>query len=102
MWSSFSVLRWILAGAALLAATPPCRAADPTARGETIPLWPGGAPGALGDDPARDVPTLSISLADPEKATGAAVVICPGGGYGGLAIDHEGKQVAQWLNELGI
>jgi acetyl esterase/lipase len=37
-----------------------------------------------------------------EKASGTAVLICPGGGYGGLAVDHEGAQVAKWLNTLGI
>lgn len=37
-----------------------------------------------------------------EKATGAAVLICPGGGYGGLAVAHEGSQVAEWLNTLGV
>ena len=40
-------------------------------------------------------------LPDPAKATGAAMVICPGGGYGHLS-DHEGKLYAQWLNQLGI
>src|SRR4051794_20442558 len=95
---NFPMVRWILAGVAVLAATDSCLADDPPPSGEAIPLWPGGAPGALGNDPARDVPTLTIFLASPEKATGAAVVICPGGGYTGLAIDHEGKQVAEWLN----
>jgi acetyl esterase/lipase len=65
-----------------------------------IPLWPEGAPGALGKRP-QDIPTLTPCLADPEKATGAAIVICPGGGYGGLA-DHEGQPYARWLNEMGI
>src|SRR5205085_5120208 len=37
-----------------------------------------------------------------DKANGCAVVICPGGGYGFLAVDHEGKQVAEWLNSLGV
>jgi acetyl esterase/lipase len=37
-----------------------------------------------------------------EKASGAAVLICPGGGYGGLAVAHEGSQVAEWLNTLGV
>jgi len=64
-------------------------------------LWPAGAPGAKGDAPA-DKPTLTIWLPEPEKATGTAVVICPGGGYGFLAVDHEGKQIAQWLNSLGV
>jgi acetyl esterase/lipase len=41
-------------------------------------------------------------LPDEQKATGAAVVICPGGGYGGLATDHEGRQIARWFNDLGV
>ena len=57
---------------------------------------------AKGTDPDKDVPTLTIWLPQPEMATGAAVVVCPGGGYGMLAVDHEGKQVAEWLNSLGI
>jgi acetyl esterase/lipase len=62
-------------------------------------LWPQGAPGALGDD-AEDKPTLIVYL--PEKPNDAAIVICPGGGYGGLAMDHEGHQIGRWLNENGI
>ena len=65
-----------------------------------IPLWPNGAPGALGDKDT-DKPTLTAFLPDPDKATGAAIVICPGGGYGGLA-PHEGKGYAEWLVEKGI
>lgn len=64
-------------------------------------LWPDGAPGAKGDEDG-DKPSLTIYLPPREKATGAAVVICPGGGYGGLAFDHEGHQVAQWLNSNGV
>lgn len=64
-------------------------------------LWPHGAPGAKGDRPA-DKPTLTICLPDPQKATGAAVVICPGGGYGFLAVGHEGRDIAEWLNGLGV
>lgn len=64
-------------------------------------LWPGGAPNAKGDSDG-DKPTLTIYLPPKEKATGAAVVICPGGGYGFLAMDHEGHQIAQWLNSLGV
>jgi acetyl esterase/lipase len=63
-------------------------------------LWPDGAPGAKGDQEG-DKPTLTIYLPPKEKATGTGVVICPGGGYGFLAMDHEGRQVAQWLNSLG-
>jgi acetyl esterase/lipase len=64
-------------------------------------LWPEGAPGALGNDD-QDKPSLTRYLADPAKANGTAVVVCPGGGYRNLAMDHEGKQVAEWLNTLGI
>src|ERR1043166_8453942 len=67
---------------------------------QSLPLWPDGAPGALGKE-AKDIPTLTPFLPDPAKLTGAAIVICPGGGYGGLA-DHEGSQYARWLNEQGI
>ena len=50
----------------------------------------------------RDRPELTPYLADKAKASGAAVVICPGGGYGALAMDHEGLQIARWLNSMGI
>jgi len=64
-------------------------------------LWPNGAPGAKGTDEG-DKPTLTIYLPEKEKATGAAVVIFPGGGYGHLAMDHEGHQIAEWLNSIGV
>src|SRR2546429_3701747 len=67
---------------------------------ELIVLWPSGAPGAVGKEP-NDIPTLTPYLASEEKATGAAVIVCPGGGYTHLA-DHEGRPVAEWLNTLGI
>ena len=67
---------------------------------EPIPLWPEGAPGALGTS-ETDIPTLTAFLPSPEKATGAAIVICPGGGYGGLA-PHEGAGYAEWLAENGV
>ena len=65
-----------------------------------IPLWPDGAPGALGKDD-KDIPTITPRLADPAIATGAAIVIFPGGGYGGLA-DHEGTGYADWLVTNGL
>jgi acetyl esterase/lipase len=65
-----------------------------------FPLWPDGAPGALGSND-KDIPTLTPYLPDPAKATGAAIVICPGGGYAGLA-SHEGVDYARFLNEQGI
>jgi acetyl esterase/lipase len=72
------------------------------AQPETLTLWPLGAPSAKGTDPDKDVPTLTIWRPRPEIATSSAIVVCPGGGYGMLAVDHEGKQVAEWLNSLGI
>jgi len=65
-----------------------------------IVLWPGGAPGAVGNEPV-DIPTLTPYLPTKDKMTGAAIIICPGGGYGHLA-DHEGRPVAEWLNTLGV
>jgi acetyl esterase/lipase len=64
-------------------------------------LWPEGAPGATGDGPA-DKPKLTLYRAPAEDANGAAVIVCPGGGYSHLAADHEGRQVAQWLNSIGV
>jgi len=68
--------------------------------GSPIPLWPEGAPGALGKE-ANDIPTVTPYLPDPAKATGAAIVVCPGGGYGGLA-QHEGNDYALFLNREGV
>jgi len=64
-------------------------------------LWPNGAPGALGNED-QDKPSLTIFVPPADKANGCAVVICPGGGYGALAVDHEGLQVGQWLNSFGV
>lgn len=64
-------------------------------------LWPDGAPGATGDAEG-DKPTLTVFLPPKEHATGVSVVICPGGGYHVLAMDHEGYAVAKWLNSFGV
>lgn len=64
-------------------------------------LWPQGAPDTKGDQPA-DKPTLTVFLPDQQKAVGAAVVICPGGGYGNVATDHEGHQIGKWFNSFGV
>jgi acetyl esterase/lipase len=80
----------------LTMAVPPAQAGDSI----TLPLWPGGAPGALGSE-AKDIPTVTVFLPDPVLSSGAAMVICPGGGYGGLA-DHEGAAYARWLAGHGI
>lgn len=66
---------------------------------QTFPLWPGKAPLAVGDS-AADKPELTAYK--PEKPNGTAVVICPGGGYGFLADDHEGKQVAEFFVKQGV
>ena len=65
-----------------------------------LPLWPDAAPGARGTND-QDVPTITPYLADPATASGAAIVIFPGGGYGGLAA-HEGKGYADWLVANGV
>src|SRR5438093_12230301 len=65
-----------------------------------LPLWPDGAPGALGKQD-QDVPTLTPYLSESGMASGAAMVILPGGGYGGLA-PHEGKGYAEWVVTNGI
>lgn len=72
--------------------------ADPSS---PVILFPDGAPGALGTAD-KDIPKITPWLADPEIATGTAIVVAPGGGYGHLASDHEGKQIAEWCNANGI
>ena len=62
-------------------------------------LWPDGAPNALGTG-AIDTPALTCHVA--EAGNGCGIVVCPGGGYRVLASDHEGLQVAQALNRIGI
>jgi len=65
-----------------------------------ITLWPDGAPGAQGTA-AEDKPSLTVYRAT-ENPVNTGVVIFPGGGYAHLALDHEGTQIAEWLNRLGI
>jgi len=64
-------------------------------------LWPDGAPGAKGQKPA-DKPAITIHLPPAGTANGTAVVICPGGGYGGLMMSYEGHDIARWLNGFGV
>jgi acetyl esterase/lipase len=84
----------------------------------TLKLWPDGIPGSKTDPSYVEkitttdgritrcekvvTPDLTVFLPAPEKANGAAVLICPGGGYGVLAFDHEGNAIAKWLNDNGI
>lgn len=93
-------------------------AAEPS---ETFPLWPEGkAPGQTrvnADEGEQlvtsrrrtfkqytniSVPDVAVFLASKEKRTGAAVLVCPGGGLQRLAYEHEGLEIAEWLNPLGI
>jgi len=70
---------------------------DPNA----IPLWTGVVPGSHGIGP-EDIPLLIPHFPEPSQASDCAIVICPGGGYGHHAMDHEGKQIAQWFNTIGV
>jgi hypothetical protein len=96
-------------------------AAEPT---KIIELWPAGAPGANGDTAAEydttkstdpliggkrvirlgnvSKPTLAIYPAPKDRDTGAAVLVCPGGGYHILAMDLEGTEICDWLNSIGV
>ena len=89
-----------------------------------IELWPGVAPGEKGDiGPERDTtkpdpkvppekyvtrignvskPTLTLFAPSADKANGASVVVCPGGGYSILAYDLEGTEICKWLNSVGV
>ena len=67
---------------------------------DSVRLWPADAPGALGEL-EQDIPTLTPYLPEKEMGSGAAMVICPGGGYGGLA-SHEGHDYALFLQQQGI
>ncbi len=92
--------------------------------GAPIPLWPEQAPGEKGDIGAEidtskptdkevggrrlirlgnvSQPTLTIFSPPKDKDTGAAVIVCPGGGYNILALDLEGSEVCEWLNSIGV
>ena len=94
------------------------------AASEPILLWPGGAPGEKGGLPPEgdtskptdnvvsgqpvirlgnvSSTTLTVFPAPAEKATGAAVMVCPGGGYHILAMDLEGTEICEWLNSIGV
>ncbi len=79
----------------------PASAQEAAAKPEVRLLWSGGAPGAIGNKDV-DNPSLAIYLPPATKETGTGVIVCPGGGYQMLAIDHEGRQIARWLNSIGI
>lgn len=93
-------LAW-LTSVLLISFTPSMGFTQQTAASQVEPLWPEGAPNAVGEEDV-DWPSLTIQLPPAEEANGTAVVVFPGGGYGHLAMDHEGHQVAEWLNSLGV
>jgi acetyl esterase/lipase len=92
----------LAAGCLLLAAAPAigARGAAEEASPRPIVLWPDGAPGAIGSEEA-DIPTLTPYLPSRDKATGAAVIVCPGGGYGFLTLIH-GESAGERLNSMGV
>ena len=73
----------------------------PIQDGQLLPLWSGAAPGALGTED-RDIPAVTVFLPRTVTPNTPAVIICPGGGYTNLASNHEGRQVANYLNSLGM
>jgi acetyl esterase/lipase len=91
-----STLLFLVLGLAQVAQPP-----LPIRDGQTIPLWTGAAPGALGSD-ETDIPAFTVYLPRTVAPNTPAVVVCPGGGYVSLAANHEGRQVAGFLNSLGI
>jgi endo-1,4-beta-xylanase len=96
----------------------PSAPAPSETRADEILLWPNGAPGSEGKTNEEMVriaapggdhvishvhkPSIRVYLPSPDKATGAAVIVVPGGGHSELWIDHEGYNVARWLSEHGV
>lgn len=100
----FAGLAALLVLPALLCAAPARAQQAPAAAPPpppSLPLWSGRAPLAQGDS-ATDRPTITPFLLPAGQGNGTAVVVLPGGGYQHLAMDHEGYQVARWLNSLGV
>jgi acetyl esterase/lipase len=83
---------------AVLAAASRSAAEEPSP--QPLVLWPDGAPGAIGKEEA-DIPTLTPYLPPRHNATGAAVIVCPGGGYGFLTLIH-GQSAGERLNSIGV
>jgi acetyl esterase/lipase len=103
----------LLALASLVSAT---SASQGVAETITLDLWPGGAPEQAGFVPEAEQETIkddglkrlshvsrpTMTVYKPSQSNGTAILICPGGGYQGLAIEHEGTQVAEYMNTLGV
>jgi len=97
MRANLLVARCLLLAAALAVQS---RGAAEEASPQAIVLWPDGAPGAIGKEEV-DIPTLTPYLPPRHKATGAAVIVCPGGGYGFLTLIH-GRSPGERLNSIGV
>jgi acetyl esterase/lipase len=92
------------AGLAQVLIGPPPSTVSPSSQGgagKTILLWPGGAPGAQGEEDI-DKPSLTVFLPTGPNATKTGVVVAPGGSYQHLALEKEGFAIARWLNERGV
>jgi acetyl esterase/lipase len=103
VWLSALAVQVAASAVAVRAADPPPPMMMAAAPAETIRLWEGDAPGARGTAD-QDVPVIHwwpAKSGTAASAPTAALVICPGGGYGALA-DHEGTDYARWLNSQGI
>src|SRR6476660_9278274 len=108
--------RPLLAAIFVLGSLTTLRAADPP----VVPLWEKGPPGFEDQKGTKEIrdrenkdtgefrttgvhdPYVTVFLPPKDKATGAAVVLCPGGGHRELWVKHEGENVAQWLSEKGV
>ncbi|MFN0196100.1 MAG: alpha/beta hydrolase [Planctomycetaceae bacterium] len=91
-WSTFIAL--------LICTTFSANGADDAERPRFL-LWEGKAPLATGDE-EKDKPSLTVYLPEMEAGNGCAVVVLPGGGYGGLALGHEGDEIGKWYNSFGV
>jgi endo-1,4-beta-xylanase len=105
--------RWLLCSSLILVAAMTSRAAEP----QEIPLWPHGAPGSAdrANEPEKvdrgegkcnvtniHNPSITPFLPQADKATGAAIIIAPGGGHRMLCLGHEGPALAEWFADHGI
>jgi acetyl esterase/lipase len=97
-WRTFLIAVLLLGALSVSAAQ---QAPLPIQDGQLLPLWSGPAPGALGSADS-DIPAITVYLPRNVRANTPAIIVCPGGGYVNLAMNHEGRQVANFLNSLGF
>jgi acetyl esterase/lipase len=116
----FAVLAFLSTAMALAPVATLAQKDQPDALPPSLPLWPKEAPGSEGQSSPEKIndlgkkgvhdrrvtnihsPSLTVFLPAKDKATGAAVIICPGGGHKFLTIDNEGYDVAKWLADHGV